>query len=70
MNCEPFFSYVNLFFLYGLEAVLKKVSVKILTVLVIHKNRRLFDSTNDDVMNGARGIDAGLAWHQFRLPGQ
>ena len=35
---------------------------EILTVLVIRKNRCLFDSSNDEVVYGAGSIDPGLTW--------
>ena len=42
---------------------------KILTVLVIHKNCRLFDSTNNKIKHSSGSINARLAWHAFRLLG-
>lgn len=39
----------------------------ILPVLVISENRCAVDPSNDDMMQGARGVDAGFAKHAFQI---
>ena len=40
---------------------------KIFPVFVIHKDPLPLDSSDDNVVQGARGVYAGLAWHDFEL---
>jgi len=41
---------------------------KIFPIFIISENRSALDSSDDNMMQGARGIDAGLAGHASQIP--